>query len=88
MMAERGVETRGWRELARCLDYSPAGLYRYFANREEILSLLAAGYGTAVLDSTHLRGFDAQFEQVHELALRKLVQGWRAPRGAGTRGPK
>ena len=42
MMAEGGVEALAWRELARRLDYSPAGLYRYFANREEILCTLAA----------------------------------------------
>lgn len=183
MMAEGGVEALAWRELARRLDYSPAGLYRYFANREEILRTLAAesmallgdrlrttpvtgvndplvavglGYlafareqpvrfrllltelpstrgslheladgasayaivvdaaraaiigkrissevdaewvaytlwalahGMAVLESTHLRGFDAPFEQVHEVALRQLVAGWQAPRGAGTRNP-
>ena len=42
MMAEGGLEALAWRELARRLDYSPAGLYRYFANREEILCTLAA----------------------------------------------
>jgi AcrR family transcriptional regulator len=184
MMAEGGKEALTWRELARRLDYSPAGLYRYFANREEILSTLAAesmallanclrtalvtgandplvavglGYlsfaseqpvrfrllltelpsargslhsladdasayaivvdaartaiiqkriradadaervaytlwalahGMAVLESTHLRGFDAKFEQVHELALRTLVRGWQARSGAATSGPK
>jgi|NGEPerStandDraft_6_1074524.scaffolds.fasta_scaffold04484_3 AcrR family transcriptional regulator len=183
MMAEGGVGALAWRELARRLDYSPAGLYRYFANSEEIISTLAGesmalladhlrntpatrandplvaiglGYlafareqpvrfrllltelrstrrslneladgasayavlvdavrtaitekrissdvdaewvaytlwalahGMAVLESTHLRGFDAQFEQVHELALRQLVRGWRASPSAGTEAP-
>lgn len=184
MMADGGVEALAWRELARRLDYSPAGLYRYFTNREEILSTLAEesmalladrlratpvtgandplialglGYlafardqpvrfrmllselpstraslhelvdgvsayaivvdaaraaiiqkrissdldaewvaytlwalahGMAALESTHLRGFDAPFEQVHELALRQLVQGWQAPRDVESWSPR
>lgn len=184
MMTEGGVAALTWRQLARRLDYSPAGLYRYFANSEEIISTLAAesmalladhlrtttatgandplvamglGYlafareqpmrfqllltelrstrrslnelvddtsayailvdaaraaitekrissevnaewvaytlwalahGMAVLENTHLKGFDAQFEQVNELALRQLVRGWQATPSAGTAAPR
>jgi AcrR family transcriptional regulator len=42
IMREAGVERIGVRELARRLNYSPAALYRYFENRDQIVSTLAA----------------------------------------------
>lgn len=41
MMGDVGVEGVALRELARRLDYSPAALYRYFENREQIIAALA-----------------------------------------------
>ena len=181
IMREAGIEGIGVRELARRLNYSPAALYRYFENREQILSTLAvdsmallrarlqaaaaeggvdplisvgeaylrfakeepvrfrllfvdlpsarkslktpplkespyaivldiaraaitAGrissdvdadavaftlwslvHGMAVLESTHLRAFRADFDRVHTLALQHLVNGWKRPRKEASR---
>ena len=41
-MGDSGVEGIGVRELARRLNYSPAALYRYFEDREQIISTLIA----------------------------------------------
>jgi AcrR family transcriptional regulator len=41
IMRDAGTEGVALRELARRLDYSPAALYRYFENREQIISALA-----------------------------------------------
>lgn len=37
MISEKGVEGFSLRELARQVDYSPAGLYEYFGSKEEII---------------------------------------------------
>jgi AcrR family transcriptional regulator len=42
LMGESGLDGIGVRELARRLNYSPAALYRYFENREQIISTLTA----------------------------------------------
>src|SRR5918996_3084074 len=42
LMEESGLDGIRIRELARRLDYSPAALYRYFPNQEDIVSTLAA----------------------------------------------
>jgi AcrR family transcriptional regulator len=172
IMREAGIDGIALRELARRLDYSPAALYRYFDNREQLIATLAADamarlaerlraaagdgdtdpllrlgeaylafaqeepvrfrllfvdlpsartslralpphhspyrivlaaartaiaqgrlsprldaesvaytlwslvHGMAVLESTHLRGFDADFAGVHRLALQHLVASW------------
>lgn len=34
-------------------------------------------HGMAVLESTHLRGFEADFSSVHRQALEHLVRGWK-----------
>ena len=41
-MKESGLDGIRIRELARRLDYSPAALYRYFPNQEDVVSTLAA----------------------------------------------
>ncbi len=41
MIGDVGVDGIALRELARRVDYSPAALYRYFENREQIISALA-----------------------------------------------
>lgn len=46
-------------------------------------TLWALVHGMAVLEATHLRGFDAQFDCLHEQALDHLIQGWREPDRAG-----
>jgi AcrR family transcriptional regulator len=37
LISENGVEAFSLRELARQVDYSPAGLYEYFGSKEEII---------------------------------------------------
>jgi AcrR family transcriptional regulator len=42
VIVEKGVESFSLREVARRVDYSPAGLYEYFASREDLLAELSA----------------------------------------------
>lgn len=37
LITERGAQNLSLREIARRIEYSPAGLYEYFANKEEIV---------------------------------------------------
>ncbi|TNE50103.1 MAG: TetR/AcrR family transcriptional regulator [Deltaproteobacteria bacterium] len=41
LILEKGVEKLSLRAVARKVDYSPAGLYEYFTNKEAIISTLA-----------------------------------------------
>lgn len=41
LVAEKGLDKLSLREIARRVDYSPAGLYEYFGSKEEILLALA-----------------------------------------------
>ncbi len=41
LVAEKGVDKLSLREIARRVEYSPAGLYEYFGSKEEILRELA-----------------------------------------------
>ncbi len=40
LMVERGLDAFSLRELARQLDYSPAGLYEYFGSKREIVDAI------------------------------------------------
>jgi AcrR family transcriptional regulator len=42
-------------------------------------------HGMAVLESTHLRGFDANFARAHRVALEHLVNSWTPARRKGGR---
>jgi AcrR family transcriptional regulator len=42
IVARQGIQDLSMREIARQIDYSPAGLYEYFANKEEIIQTLCA----------------------------------------------
>lgn len=42
ILHEKGPEKLSLRAIARRVDYSPAGLYEYFANKEEIISAVCA----------------------------------------------
>jgi hypothetical protein len=42
-------------------------------------------HGMAVLESTHLRGFDADFTRVHRVALEHLVNSWEPAKRKGGR---
>lgn len=47
-------------------------------NAESVaFTLWSLVHGMAVLESTHLRGFRADFEPAHRLALQHLVNSWR-----------
>ena len=41
VVLDKGIDSFSLREVARRVDYSPAGLYEYFSGREEILEELA-----------------------------------------------
>ena len=49
MVRTRGIDKVSWRGIARAVDYSPSGLYEYFASKDEIIHTLAAE-GMAILD--------------------------------------
>jgi AcrR family transcriptional regulator len=40
LIAEKGADNLSLREIARRIDYSPAGLYEYFGSKEEIICAL------------------------------------------------
>ena len=42
LIIEKGPEKFSLRELARLVDYSPAALYEYFRNKEEIIAVLCS----------------------------------------------
>lgn len=42
MIRERGLDKVSWRGIARAVEYSPAGLYEYFDNKDHIVAALAA----------------------------------------------
>lgn len=49
MIREKGIDKVSWRGIARAVGYSPAGLYEYFDNKDDIVAALAAE-GLAMLD--------------------------------------
>jgi AcrR family transcriptional regulator len=50
LIAEKGADNLSLREIARRIDYSPAGLYEYFGSKEEIICALC-DRGNAQLSS-------------------------------------
>ena len=42
MISERGAHGLSLREVARRIDYSPAGLYEYFGNKDELVAAVVA----------------------------------------------
>jgi len=50
LIVEHGYENLSLRELARQADYSPATLYEYFKNKEDILFALSEQIGAQLLD--------------------------------------
>jgi AcrR family transcriptional regulator len=46
-------------------------------------TLWATVHGMAVLEQTHLRGFDADFDRVHRTSLELLVKSWMPERPKG-----
>lgn len=41
MIAKDGLDKVSWRSIAKAVNYSPSGLYEYFANKDEIVKSLA-----------------------------------------------
>jgi AcrR family transcriptional regulator len=70
LVAEEGPEELSMREIAQRIDYSPAGLYEYFASKDAIIDAICGQANERLLH--HLRGVPADLppdEQVVELGL-------------------
>jgi AcrR family transcriptional regulator len=70
IIAERGINALSMREIAQRIEYSPSGLYEYYASKDEILDALAE-QGLTQLDEQmgrSLRGNTAK-QQLFELGL-------------------
>lgn len=57
IVLERGPANLSLRETARRADYSPAALYRYFANKDQLLAAL--GMDAVTVLGHHIEGVDA-----------------------------
>jgi AcrR family transcriptional regulator len=64
IIAERGLEALSMRELAQRIEYSPSGLYEYYASKDEILDALIA------------RGLAQLSEQVAHAPRGKTASNW------------
>ena len=51
VLAERGVADLSLREIARRADFSPAALYKYFDNKDEVIGALADGAMQALVEA-------------------------------------
>ena len=51
VLAERGVADLSLREIARRADFSPAALYKYFDNKDEVIGALADGAMHALVEA-------------------------------------
>lgn len=58
MIREKGIDKVSWRGIARAVGYSPAGLYEYFDNKDDIVAALATE-GLAFLDRAMRRAVGA-----------------------------
>jgi len=50
MIREKGIDKVSWRSIARAVNYSPAGLYEYFDNKDAIVAAIAEE-GREILDT-------------------------------------
>jgi AcrR family transcriptional regulator len=66
IIATKGIDGLSMRGLARRIDYSPAGLYEYFAGKDEIID--------AVCDQGHQRLFDYLDQVDKSLAPTEYIQ--------------
>lgn len=70
IIAERGVQALAMREIAQRIEYSPSGLYEYYASKEEMLDALAA-QGFEQLDKRIVRAQQGDLDtlmSLHNLA--------------------
>jgi AcrR family transcriptional regulator len=51
VLAERGAAELSLREVARRAEFSPAALYKYFGSKDEVISALADGAMSALVDA-------------------------------------
>ncbi|MBV9231362.1 MAG: TetR/AcrR family transcriptional regulator [Chloroflexi bacterium] len=70
IIAERGVNALSMREIAQRIEYSPSGLYEYYASKDEILDALVE-QGLAQLDRqiVHATHGDTAAQQLLECGL-------------------
>ncbi len=50
LIHEKGIDKVSWRSIARAVNYSPAGLYEYFDNKDAIVDAIAQE-GLGILDA-------------------------------------
>ena len=67
MIREKGIDKVSWRGIARAVGYSPAGLYEYFDNKDDIVAALATE-GLAFLDRAMGRAVGAPADTSAESA--------------------
>ncbi|MCP4428374.1 MAG: TetR/AcrR family transcriptional regulator [Chloroflexi bacterium] len=65
LVAEKGLEKLSLREIARRVDYSPAGLYEYFDSKEDILRTLVDEGGQLL--TTKLKSLPANLSPTEHL---------------------
>ena len=70
LITERGAHNLSLREIARRIEYSPAGLYEYFANKEEIVQAVIADGFQRFATSMFSVSTDLPVEEyLHELGM-------------------
>src|SRR5205807_9212512 len=73
IIAERGVEALSMREIAQRIEYSPSGLYEYYASKDEILDALRQrGFVQLTEHIEHAVQGNTAVERLYELALAYL----------------
>jgi len=73
---ENGYEKLSLRAIARRVDYSPAGLYEYYRDKDEIIMALAKRIERQLADAlkSSLKQDKPQDEKAHEHEAEKIVQ--------------
>ncbi|MEM7345620.1 MAG: TetR/AcrR family transcriptional regulator [Chloroflexota bacterium] len=73
LISEKGVQGLSLREIARRIDYSPAGLYEYFKSKDEIIEAVCAeGFAQLNQYVTHISADLPPLERLIQLGLAYL----------------
>jgi AcrR family transcriptional regulator len=83
LFAERGVDAVSTRHIAQHAAISPASLYQYFSNKEEVLDAVLLRYGTALIAiyDSRMQHMDDAPQSVEQLAAQMVIPlleyGWQ-----------